>query len=80
MKIKLLKPVIVRDNPSVKVGDVFSPSNEVASELICMGLAEPCEVVAKGEPEIQTREPIIEHRDPIAETQPQKSSRRRVAK
>lgn len=79
MTIKLLKPVIVRDNPGVQVGDVFEPSKDVASELIGMGLAEPCEVVVKRE-EIQTREPIVEHRDPIAETRPEKSSRRRVAK
>lgn len=75
MKIKLIKPVIVRNNPGVQSGEVFEPAQDVAGELIGMGAAIPWV-----EEVIQTREPVIEHRDPIAEMPQQKPSRRRPAK
>lgn len=79
MKIKLLKPVVVKGCDGAKVGDILDLPAGVASFLVSDGNAEfPVEAI---EPErIQVREPAVLNRDPIVETQPEKPARRRSAK
>jgi hypothetical protein len=82
MKIKLLKPVIVKGCDGAKVGDILDVPPGVASFLVSDNNAEFYED-KKLEPEIiHTREPRVVNRDPLpfAETQPEKPARRRSSK
>ena len=76
MKIKLIKPIIVKGHDGLTVGSVIEVADRLGNELIVEGAAEQY----TEQPPIMVREPVVENRDPIVETQPEKSSRRRTAK
>jgi hypothetical protein len=84
VKIKLLKPVVVKGHPNANVGDILEVTPHTFQVLEGLGAAvDATNTRIEQPPEtIETREPVVENRDPEVspQTPPVQSSGRKRAR